>query len=804
MAKEDAHFLLSSMSVVYVLTTTIFEDGENATMEQIRKMNKLGRWINGKMTIIYLRIEESPGVQDSDKPKSNNVAGLSVVNMDGDVARWSKQDGVGNNKQVEAEVKERGPLAESHVENKLYINKKEQYIVARNNLPYIHTYIHKKPIETVIIMLNDTTNNEDEGTTRRRNTTSTGGASEDENGNEGYTEDGTVDLRGNPVLRSKRGGWKACSFIVVYEVFERMAYYGISSNLIIYLTTKLRMGTVTSSNNVTNWVGTIWMTPILGAYFADAVLGRYWTFIISAAIYLTGMCLLTLAVSLPALKPPSCDSGTDCKKASTYANSPIFFSGASNTRFCTALIFFGSLFANTVLVYIQDNVGWSLGYGLPTLGLLISILIFLAGTPFYRHKVPTGSPFTKMAGVILAALHKWKVPVPSDPKLLHELDLSEYAKKGKYRIDSTPTLRFLNKACVRTEATSAPWMLCTVTEVEETKQILRMIPILIATFVPSTMIAQISTLFVKQGTTLERHIGSFEIPPAILNLLNFIFFLVMTKFYVYKAEVSDSMIILEEELKLKSAATDIGVDRGECKRDRGERERKRERGEIEGEMRLERGEERVGRREGESKGENGDREEIEGRGEKGEGDRERGEGERDREEGDGGREERAEEREREREWREREQTLSPSFSSRLALVLLSAIDPGRCLSLFARALLALSSLISSIDRLEALFLMLIACAVRFVSARSSLSIFSLFGTEFMTLPSLIAFSPRSVNVHFLFLSLSLFPSFSRCCSGSLSFSRCPLSVAFRDSLGDPLIPTHTNRVKTLPAVFTEY
>ncbi|KAJ9555781.1 hypothetical protein OSB04_010395 [Centaurea solstitialis] len=126
-----------------------------------------------------------------------------------------------------------------------------------------------------------------------------------------YTEDGTVDLRGNPVIRSKRGGWTACSFVVVYEVFERMAYYGISSNLIIYLTTKLRQGTVTSSNNVTNWVGTIWMTPILGAYFADAVLGRYWTFVISASIYSQyGMCLLTLAVSLPGLKPPTCDSGT--------------------------------------------------------------------------------------------------------------------------------------------------------------------------------------------------------------------------------------------------------------------------------------------------------------------------------------------------------------------------------------------------------------------------------------------------------------------------------------------------------------
>jgi hypothetical protein len=29
-----------------------------------------------------------------------------------------------------------------------------------------------------------------------------------------YAQDGSVDLRGNPVLRSQRGGWTACSFIV--------------------------------------------------------------------------------------------------------------------------------------------------------------------------------------------------------------------------------------------------------------------------------------------------------------------------------------------------------------------------------------------------------------------------------------------------------------------------------------------------------------------------------------------------------------------------------------------------------------
>ncbi|XP_065863001.1 protein NRT1/ PTR FAMILY 5.2-like [Euphorbia lathyris] len=373
---------------------------------------------------------------------------------------------------------------------------------------------------------------------------------EDGNGEE-YTQDGTVDLKGNPVLRSKRGGWRACSFVVVYEVFERMAYYGISSNLVLYLTKKLHEGTVKSANNVTNWVGTIWMTPILGAYLADAHLGRYWTFVISCSIYLLGMSVLTLSVSIPALRPPPCKEAdiNNCQEASTLQLA-VFFgalytlalgTGGTKPNISTIgadqfddfhpkeknqklsffnwwmfSIFFGTLFANTVLVYIQDNVGWSLGYGLPTLGLFTSIVIFLAGTPYYRHRLPSGSPFTKMGMVIVAAFRKWRVEVPVDPKQLYELDLEEYDVKGKFRIDSTPTLKFLNKAAVKTD-TKDPWMLCSVTQVEETKQMLRMIPILIATFVPSTMIAQINTLFVKQGTTLDRHIGSFKIPPASLS-----------------------------------------------------------------------------------------------------------------------------------------------------------------------------------------------------------------------------------------------------------------------------------------------
>ncbi|XP_052134984.1 protein NRT1/ PTR FAMILY 5.2-like [Oryza glaberrima] len=388
-------------------------------------------------------------------------------------------------------------------------------------------------------------------------------------GDDDYTQDGTVDLHGNPVLRSKRGGWKACGFVVVYEVFERMAYYGISSNLVLYLTTKLHQGTVSSANNVTNWVGTIWMTPILGAYIADAHLGRYRTFMIASLIYLIGMSLLTLAVSVPSLKPPKCGAGTadpGCSEKASSLQLGVFFlalyilavgTGGTKPNISTIgadqfddhhprerrhklsffnwwmfSIFFGTLFANTVLVYLQDNVGWTVGYALPTLGLAVSIAIFTAGTPFYRHKPTSGSSFARMARVIVAAVRKLAVALPDDARELHELDDEYYAKKKTTPLPYTPYLKILSKAAVKTSTTSR-WSLSTVTQVEETKQILKMLPVLAVTFVPAAMMAQVNTLFVKQGTTLDRRVGGggFEIPPASLQAFVTISMLVSVVLY---------------------------------------------------------------------------------------------------------------------------------------------------------------------------------------------------------------------------------------------------------------------------------
>lgn len=191
------------------------------------------------------------------------------------------------------------------------------------------------------------------------------------------------------------------------------------------------------------------------------------------------MSLLTLAVSVSALRPPSCPGvkDEDCDKKASGLQVGIFYcalyiiaagTGGTKPNISTMgadqfddfepkerkqklsffnwwmfSIFFGTLFSNTFLIYIQDNVGWTLGYGLPTIGLMVSVLVFLVGSKFYRHKLPSGSPLTRIVQVLVAAARKWKEPAPSDPKELHELSLEEYSASGKFRIDHTPSLRLI-------------------------------------------------------------------------------------------------------------------------------------------------------------------------------------------------------------------------------------------------------------------------------------------------------------------------------------------------------------------------
>jgi peptide/histidine transporter 3/4 len=71
------------------------------------------------------------------------------------------------------------------------------------------------------------------------------------------------------------------------EVAERFAFYGVSGNLISYLTKELHQPTVVAAKNVNTWVvGVSTLFSFLEALIADSYLGRFRTILISSLIFL--------------------------------------------------------------------------------------------------------------------------------------------------------------------------------------------------------------------------------------------------------------------------------------------------------------------------------------------------------------------------------------------------------------------------------------------------------------------------------------------------------------------------------------
>ncbi|KAL2339453.1 hypothetical protein Fmac_007393 [Flemingia macrophylla] len=366
---------------------------------------------------------------------------------------------------------------------------------------------------------------------------------------QGYTLDGTVDLSGRPVLSSRTGKRKACTFILAYQALERFAYFGISASLVIYMTSELHKDLVSSVTSVNNWSGTAWLTPILGAYLADRFLGRFWTITFALLIYATGMGLLVITTSLRCFRP-MCTNGI-CREASSLRLT-LFYLSIYTIAFGSGVLkpnmstfgadqfddfkpkekvlkvsFFnwwsfntacGTLAATLFVVYIQERFGWGLGYSISAIGFMIASFTFFMGIPMYRHKSRQAKSHAKeFFRVPVVAFRNRKLLLPSNPSELHEFELDHYNDCGKRKIYHTSRFRFLDKAAIKesTAGTSNPP--CTVSQVETSKLVLGMTVIWFLIIIPSNFWALEVTVFVKQGTTMERNIGpNFRIPAASL------------------------------------------------------------------------------------------------------------------------------------------------------------------------------------------------------------------------------------------------------------------------------------------------
>ncbi|KAK8552606.1 hypothetical protein V6N13_120993 [Hibiscus sabdariffa] len=361
------------------------------------------------------------------------------------------------------------------------------------------------------------------------------------------TVDACLDYKGRPVRRSDSGGWRSSSFILAMEIGERFAYYGISSNLIIYLTGPLGESTASAAAQLNAWSGAVSLLPLLGAFIADSFLGRYSTIVLSSLIYILGLGLLTLSATLTSVG----NSGDQISDNATLSSSLgfrvtlFFFSlylvafGQGGFKPCVQAFgadqfdrqhpeeckaqrsffnwwFFGTCAGATVTIlispYIQDNLSWVLGFGLPAIVMVVVLVVFVFGTTTYRFCIKGNeeNPFVRIGRVFILAVRNWK-------KISSAMTADEEAQ-GATPTESFKQLKFLNKALLAPDGSKEQGKACSISEVEEAKTVIRLVPIWAASLFYAVAYAQSSTFFTKQGATMDRSITTgFQIPAASLE-----------------------------------------------------------------------------------------------------------------------------------------------------------------------------------------------------------------------------------------------------------------------------------------------
>lgn len=186
------------------------------------------------------------------------------------------------------------------------------------------------------------------------------------------------------------------------------------------------------------------------------------------------MCTLTLSAAVSAFHPTEC-VGSVCPSASFLQRS-VFISGlylialgmggvkpcassfgadqfddtdsAERVKMGSYFNWFyfsthiGALVSSTFVVWIQENVGWGLGFGIPAFFMGISTVSFFSGTPLYRFQKPGGSPIRRICQVLVASVRKWRLVVPQDSgELLYETSDKGAVVEGSRKLQHTDELK---------------------------------------------------------------------------------------------------------------------------------------------------------------------------------------------------------------------------------------------------------------------------------------------------------------------------------------------------------------------------
>lgn len=289
------------------------------------------------------------------------------------------------------------------------------------------------------------------------------------------TDPNTLPWRENPMFTK-------APFILGQEFCERLAYYGIATNIITYMTSQLNYTNAQAASYQQIWSGCCYLTPLIGAFLADSWWGRFLVILVFSIIYIMGLVLLTISAGVPSLTPNTGISSSAAQAFVFWLAMSLIALGTGGIKpnvstfgadqfdpddvrqrrqiprfynWFYAAINCGAIIAALVVVNVQTGVGWWEGFLIPACAFALACLLFVAGAGLYRRVPPGGSPLTRLWKTCMIAWRKRKAHVDRIEDL-YEVDTEMSVIPGQPKLTHTKGMVWLDKAAVVTAQAAHP------------------------------------------------------------------------------------------------------------------------------------------------------------------------------------------------------------------------------------------------------------------------------------------------------------------------------------------------------------
>ena len=206
-------------------------------------------------------------------------------------------------------------------------------------------------------------------------------------------------------------------FVLYYaEMWERFSYYGMRALLILYLT-KFWLFADGKANLIYGaYTSLVYITPVLGGYFADRWLGQRKAVVFGGVVLAIGHSFMAYegmqGVSDPATKlaDPAINVfwlalaliivGTGFLKANISVIVGQLYRMTDRRRDAAYTIFYmgvntGAALGTILVGYLGETVGWAWGFGMAGIGMVLGLIIFTIGKPALQGKGEPPAPLAR-------------------------------------------------------------------------------------------------------------------------------------------------------------------------------------------------------------------------------------------------------------------------------------------------------------------------------------------------------------------------------------------------------------------------